>query len=35
LLTVEHGKAAAVDLAHAIGPLEQWVASSHAALLAD
>jgi len=34
LLTVEHCKAAAVDLAHAIGPLDQWVASDHAALLA-
>jgi hypothetical protein len=35
LLTVEHCKAAAADLADAIGPLEQWVASDHAALLAD
>jgi hypothetical protein len=35
LLTVEHCKAAAVDLADAIGPLDQWVASDHAALLAD
>jgi hypothetical protein len=34
LLTVEHCKAAAVDLADAIGPLDQWVASSHVALLA-
>jgi len=35
LLTVEHCKAAAVDLADAIGPLDQWVARDHAALLAD
>jgi hypothetical protein len=35
LLTVEHCKAAAVDLADAIGPLDHWVASDHAALLAD
>ena len=33
LLTVEHCKAAGVDLADAIGPLDQWVASAHAALL--
>lgn len=34
LLTVEPCKAAAADLADAIGPLDQWVASDHAALLA-
>jgi hypothetical protein len=35
LLTVEHCKAAATDLADAIGPLDQWVATDHAALLAE
>ena len=35
LLTVEHCKAAAADLADAIGPLDHWVASDHAALLAE
>lgn len=33
LLTVEPCKAAAADLADAIGPLDQWVATDHAALL--
>ena len=35
LLTVEQCKVAAADLADAIGPLDQWVASDHAALLAE
>jgi hypothetical protein len=35
LLTMEQGKAAAEDLADAIGPLHQWIASNHAALLAE
>jgi hypothetical protein len=35
LLRVEHCTAAAVGLADAIGPLDQWVARDHAALLAD
>jgi hypothetical protein len=35
LLTVEHCKAAALGLADAIGPLDQWVSSDCAALLAD
>jgi len=35
LLTVEHGKAAAADLADAIGPLDQWVTNDHAVLLVE
>ena len=35
LLTVEQCKAAAAVLADAIGPLDQWVANDHAALLAE
>ena len=35
LLTLEHCKTAAAHLADAIGPLDQWVASDHAALLAE
>jgi Transposase DDE domain len=35
LLTLEHCKAALTELVDAIGPLDQWVASDHAALLAE
>jgi hypothetical protein len=35
LLTVEQCRAAAAVLADAIGPLDQWVANDHAALLAE
>jgi hypothetical protein len=35
LLTVEQCKAAAADLANAIGPLDQWVTNDHAVLLAE
>lgn len=35
LLTVEQCKAAAADLADAIGPLDQWVANDHDVLLAE
>jgi hypothetical protein len=35
LLTLEHCKAAVADLADAVGTLDPWVASDHAALLAE
>jgi hypothetical protein len=35
LLTLEHCQTAAADLVDALGPLHQWVASDHAALLAQ
>ncbi len=35
LLTLEHCQRAAADLVEAIGPLDQWVASDHGALLAE
>jgi hypothetical protein len=34
LLTLDDGKTAATALADAIGPLDQWVANDHDALLA-